>query len=307
MTTGRFFRSPARLAFALALALAVSWSAPAAEAAGNASAPRVKIQRRYKAPKQRTAGDRLDQTKYDNYKKAALAILKKFPPRTHFILGVGRSPVGPVSFLKDLSLRTRPKSGDMSPLAASIPASGLGSAADPASYDEYFRHFEKFLPKDVLEGRRKVVLIDWVINGGSVRNFKTILEAYWAKKGVQGEVIMSGFWNSTEHADFDYVGKAADFGMNVSDGGGVAEFQGPHNIGPTGGTVEDLKENDAHVPFREKLRNSMQDDQDLDRTLRREFKDLLAEPRPARKPAHGRQTPPSRRKTAGQKSATGTR
>ena len=299
MTTGRFLRFPARLALALALAFAVSWSAPAAEAAGAAN-PRVKVTRRYKAPRLRTTGDRLEQAKYDNYKKAALAILKKFPPRTHFIIGVGRSPVGPVSFLKDLSLRARPRSGDISGLAASVPASGLGTTPDVADYPEYFRHFEKFLPKDVLQGRRKVVLIDWVIGGGSVRNFKTILEAYWAEKGVQGEVILSGFWNSTEHADFDFVGKAADFGMNVSDGGGIAEFQGPHNISPSGGTVEDLKANEAHVPFRRKLRNSMEDDLALDRTLRRDFKDILVAPPRRRRPAHRRPTPASRRKPAEQ-------
>jgi hypothetical protein len=255
-----------RAAIALAIALATFSSAPIAQAtqrgtpaakraaAAKRGAPDVKVTRRYKPPSKRSKAAALSATKYANYKKAGLALLRKYSPETHFILGVGRSPVGPVSFLKELTIRGKPVSGDISSLAASVPASSLKSEVDQDRHAEFFRHFERFLPKDVLQGKRKVVLIDWVIGGSSVKNFKTVLEAYYKSKGIKNEVILSGFWHSTELADFDFVGKASD----------------------QGGRVQDLKPNAAHVTFRQGMRRSMQEDKDLDQILRTEFKHLLA-------------------------------
>jgi hypothetical protein len=278
-----------RAAIALAIALATFSSAPIAQAtqrgtpaakraaAAKRGAPDVKVTRRYKPPSKRSKAAALSATKYANYKKAGLALLRKYSPETHFILGVGRSPVGPVSFLKELTIRGKPVSGDISSLAASVPASSLKSEVDQDRHAEFFRHFERFLPKDVLQGKRKVVLIDWVIGGSSVKNFKTVLEAYYKSKGIKNEVILSGFWHSTELADFDFVGKASDYGMNVSDGDGNAEFDGSHVISnDQGGRVQDLKPNAAHVTFRQGMRRSMQEDKDLDQILRTEFKHLLA-------------------------------
>ena len=315
-----------RSSIALAIALAFFSTTPAAQATqrgtattkrGTATtkrapkrvkthAPEVKITRRYRPPSKRSKSAALEASKYANYKKSGLALLRKFSPETHFILGVGRSPVGPVSFLKELTIRGKPVSGDISSLAASVPASSLKSEVDQDRYDEFFRHFERFLPKDVLQGKRKVVLIDWVIGGKSVKNFKTVLEAYYKRKGIKNEVILSGFWHNsynststtwdgTDPTDWDFVGKASDYGMNVSDGDGKAEFDGQHIISNNqGGRVQDLKPNANHVTFRQGLRRSMQEDRELDTLLRTEFKHLLKTPEPRRTtrrraaPANGR-------------------
>src|SRR5690606_5135037 len=61
------------------------------------------------------------------------------------------------------------------------------------TFREYYRHFEAFLPPDVLAGERAVVLIDNLQTGASVEHLARILEAYYADRGVAGTVIRSGF------------------------------------------------------------------------------------------------------------------
>ena len=130
---------------------------------------------------------------YRAVRDAGLALLRKFPPTEHYIVGVGRSPTMVIGFLKALSLDGEPDSFDVPAIATTIPASGLKREVAPAAYAEYYRHFERFLPADVRRGERTVVLVDSLYTGSSVRRLATILEAYWRSRRVHGKVILSGF------------------------------------------------------------------------------------------------------------------
>jgi hypothetical protein len=138
----------------------------------------------------------LSQAQYDVLKYAAKEVLKRFPPKDHYYIGIGRSPSFLVAMLQNLT------SDEVSSeeVAMNFPASGLhdGGAHDDASY---FRHLDALVPKEVLTGNRTIVLLDRsrpfngnaASGGASLQMMKGILERYLAQKGSKVKVAAAGF------------------------------------------------------------------------------------------------------------------
>src|SRR5690606_13737753 len=102
-----------------------------------AEAGRPRLVRRYQparheAPLLRT---------YAGARDAGLALLARFPPATHHIVGVGRSPAPVIAVLRALSSRQAPSAGDHTVVASTLPASGLKAPVPVDQYPAYFRHF----------------------------------------------------------------------------------------------------------------------------------------------------------------------
>src|SRR5690606_30505677 len=191
----------------------------------------------------------------------------------------GRSPTLVVGFLKTLSHDGGPSSRDVTPIASTIPAGGLDVMPAHITFREYYRHFEAFLPPDVLAGERAVVLIDNLQTGASVEHLARILEAYYADRGVAGTVIRSGFHQAGAPFGFVSLPAARYEAALRSDGDGVAEFS-RHRIwfdrSRGERKLEDLSANPRHGKARDELAGHMAREATLDRTLRTRFPDLVA-------------------------------
>jgi hypothetical protein len=206
----------------------------------------------------------LDEGHYKSVRDAALAMMKRFPPANHFYLSLGRSPVSIHSFLKGLD----------PDITATFPASDLRLGINAAHHGEYFKHFERYIPADVLRGYRgDIVLFDRSHDrqGSSLARLKPLLEQYLASKGYKTKVIALGFagqgplqagveFQSTQAFPrvFLYF-NGADHDENV------ATYVGHHTIGTH--AVEQLQFNPQHDTFQNEMNRRMAADPELDQIL----------------------------------------
>ena len=137
----------------------------------------------------------LSQQQYDQLKYVGTEMLKRFPPSTHYYVGLGRSPASVISMIQNLA--ADPSAPEK--LAMNFPASGVhdGGVHDDASY---FRHLDALLPKEVVSGKRSIVLLDRSrpyggqhSGGESLYLFKQILERYLTARGSSVKVEALGF------------------------------------------------------------------------------------------------------------------
>jgi hypothetical protein len=206
----------------------------------------------------------LDQGHYESVRDAALAMMKRYPPKNHFYVSLGRSPVSIYSFLRGLD-------PDMT---STFPASDLKYGINAAHHEWYFKHFEKYIPDDVLRGERgDIVIFDRSHNnsGSSLAALKPVLEKYLAQKGYKTKVIALGFaavgplqagveFQSTEKFPrvFLYF-NGADHDENV------ATYVGHHTIGQH--AVDQLQPNPQHEHFQNEMNRRIAADQKLDEIL----------------------------------------
>jgi hypothetical protein len=264
-------------AVALGLASAGAGLAPVqpAHAQRPVAASKVRLKRvldRSREPERERARGRFGDKSYDGVRRAALDLMRTFSPEQHFFLGVGRSPVRVIAFLKTLSEQGEASMEEGTTLAASLPASGIKDGIPDRHLPEVYRHFDRFLPEDVQRGERAVVLIDTVSSGASVNVIATALESYFAQKGVSGKVIRSGFGTEKLRGFkvFDYYQYPSAV---ATDGGGKAEYE-PHELA-AGATLEQLRPNPEHGTIRYLLLAHMRSDTELDTALSTEFQRLL--------------------------------
>lgn len=111
-------------------------------------------------------------------------ITHRFPPDQYYYVGVGRSPTPIIALLQELGLD-----------ALNLPLTQLNSHAanvdrrfpagfeplKPREQERLFEHFERFLPTpQQLKGRR-ILLIDYTINGFGLRNARSYLRLFAEK------------------------------------------------------------------------------------------------------------------------------
>ena len=123
---------------------------------------------------------------YEDVRDAALAMMAKYPPSSHYYLALGRSPVSIYTFLRALS----PK------ITSTFPASDLRLGISEEHHGAYFDHFAKYIPREVLEGKRGDIVIydrSHDHSGSSLALLKPLLEQFLKKKGYQTKVIALGF------------------------------------------------------------------------------------------------------------------
>jgi hypothetical protein len=223
----------------------------------------------------------LSQTQYDQLKFVATEVLRRFPPKDNYYIGIGRSPSAIISMFQNLT------SDKVSPeeVAMNFPASGLhdGGQHDDASY---FRHFDQLLPKEVVQGKRTIVLIDRsrpfqgnaASGGASLHVFKQILQRYLAHKGSQAQVEAVGFSYGQlnpafglKHIAFDMNTRPELERISMPYYEAVAEWP-QHRIGPNVGIPQRRQEYTAYkTQMRERMMRDAQLDEFLDKNVRSEL------------------------------------
>src|SRR5262249_31672429 len=91
----------------------------------------------------------LDDTHYTSIRDGALAMMQRYPPGQNWYLSLGRSAVSMFTFLKALDPN----------ITATFPASDLRFGINANTEPEFFKHFEKYIPADVLKGERGSIVI----------------------------------------------------------------------------------------------------------------------------------------------------
>jgi hypothetical protein len=206
----------------------------------------------------------LDIQHYTNVRDAALAMLKKYPPANHFYVSLGRSPVSLYTFLHALDPN----------MTTTFPASDLKFGITEENHAAYFRHFEKYIPKDVLQGKRgDIVVFDRSHNqsGSSLAALKPVLEKYLKKMGYKTKVVMLGFAGAGPLQSGVHFISTAKFpnlfryfsGRDEDEN--VATYVDHHTIGEHG--VNQLTKNKQHPKFEKAMMLRMTEDATLDKAL----------------------------------------
>jgi hypothetical protein len=206
----------------------------------------------------------LDEGHYKSVRDGALAMMKRYPPKNHYYIALGRSPVSIFSFLTGLDPE----------MTSTFPASDLRLGINPAHHGEYFKHFERYIPEDVLRGERgDIVLFDRSHDhsGSSLARLKPVLEKYLAQKGYKTKVIALGFAaQGPLQPGIEFQSTAAFprvflyFNGNDHDEN-VATYVGHHTIGTH--PVGQLQANPQHTTFQTEMNRRIAADPELDKIL----------------------------------------
>jgi hypothetical protein len=217
----------------------------------------------------------LDQNHYNDIREMGLALLRRYKPDEHFFIAVGRSPSSLAAFLTELNPN----------MVMTFPASDLRIGVQPAWKPQFFDHFEKLIPDDVLRGERTIVLFDRSHDrsGTSLSVMKTFLEEYLRQKnGKAVPVKAAGLANQGPLvAGVDHVSTAGHphtfqyFGGNDHDEV-FAAFKEKHQIGVE--PMQNILENQSWYQLRNAVKQRMAHDDVLDHALKNEFGDRLGEP-----------------------------
>ena len=209
--------------------------------------------------------EHLDEAHYTSVRDAALTMMERYPPKNHFYVSLGRSPVALYTFLRSLD----PK------MTVTFPASDLRLGINPAHHVEYFKHFEKYIPADVLRGERgDIVLFDRSHDqsGTSLQRLKPLLEQYIAQKGYKTKVVAVGFAGQgplvagVEHISTASFPKLFLYYNGADHDENVATYVGKHTIGAH--AVGDLTANPQFPIFEKQMQRRMETDKKLDDALR---------------------------------------
>jgi hypothetical protein len=121
---------------------------------------------------------------YADLRDGAIEVLERFPPDTHYYVGIGRSPTPVIALLQNLN----------SEIASTIPVSGLKVRNDeattppPITLDAaWTQHLAHFLPDSRLaeleRSGRGIVVLDRATTGASVTLMANLIRRYVAQRG----------------------------------------------------------------------------------------------------------------------------
>ncbi|MBK9069735.1 MAG: hypothetical protein IPL79_01805 [Myxococcales bacterium] len=188
---------------------------------------------------------------YTQLRGDAEAVMTQLPPKTHYYIGVGRSPTALVTFLSLVAPDN----------AVSFPSSGLRGGIAPQDIAEFDRHIEALIPPEAFTSGKTIVLMDTVSGGGSLRAMRDRLAAYSLKKyGKPATISLLGLGGTAD--GITHVVKSTGFLSAGKDD--IAPYIGEHQIGRN--TLEQLpaKRNPKHADFRSALAQRMMRDDVLD-------------------------------------------
>lgn len=126
---------------------------------------------------------------YESFRDLTRAIAKKIDTKRSFVVGIGRGPTPVIAILQEWV----PGSAANVPFSAPATASGEILPYDPSRhFDEMKALIEDFLPPEVLSGRRKIAVLDEIIEGGSLHFFASALKDYFHRRGLSPELVAVG-------------------------------------------------------------------------------------------------------------------
>jgi hypothetical protein len=219
-------------------------------------------------------GSHLDANQYQQIRDASIALMTKFPPKEYFYVGVGRSPAPIIAFLENLAVR-----GD--DVAINFPASGVRSHDPMQHKDAYYAYFDALLPRSVIKGQRKILLIDRAgvysqgpngrAGGSSLVKVRQVLQAYLKDRSSSASVeAMAYAPYPLQSADVHRIDTAPfreveAFGSQLHGALGVAydEIARHPENDITQSAIGQLQRNPAYDTYRAKTWERMQADPTL--------------------------------------------
>ena len=216
----------------------------------------------------------LDSKHYGDVRDVALKLLRRYDPRKHFFIAVGRSPTALATFLAELNPN----------IVMTFPASDLRLGVQAEWKTEFFDHFEKLIPEDVLQGKRQIVLFDRSHDrsGSSLAALKKLLEQYLAKKqgrsvrvDAVGLAKVGPLVGGVSHLNTSRYPHVFQYFQGADHDELFAPFKDKHRIGTE--ALDDVNPNPNHARLRDALRERMAGDETLRDALRKDFADLLDE------------------------------
>lgn len=128
----------------------------------------------------------LSQQQYEDIRNGTVEILRRYPPKKYFYVPVGRSPTAPAAFFEILA-------AEGTELSATVAASNLRDTEIAGKEAAWFAHLDQFLPKEVLTGNQKILLVDRSSTGATLVKTKAIFEQYLAARGSKTKVDAIAF------------------------------------------------------------------------------------------------------------------
>jgi hypothetical protein len=135
------------------------------------------------------------------YLSSLAQIESEYPPHSHVVLGLGRSPW---IWIEGLRMR-HPNAGS----AFHLPLSGFrhtpGEGAMTAEMEQLlFLYFDEVIPSADVVGRRKIVVLDYTVKkGASVLSAATFLRRYLQQRGRRTEVIAAALSDQLQIRSLD--------------------------------------------------------------------------------------------------------
>ncbi len=129
---------------------------------------------------------------YEAIRDLSLQMLRKFPEKSHFYVGLGRSPTPIVGFLQAFSAAGAPIQ------AMNLPWSTTretlkNNPLSPDAEADLFKHFERVLPSaERLQGKTLLVM-DFSVSGMSLFSAHDYLSKYFKLKGISAQVKILAF------------------------------------------------------------------------------------------------------------------
>jgi hypothetical protein len=217
----------------------------------------------------------LDGKHYRDVRAMALKLMKKYDPRDHYYVAVGRSPTALATFLSELNPN----------MVMTFPASDLRLGVQAGWKEEFFDHFQQLIPDDVLRGERTIVLFDRSRDrsGTSLAALKRLLEEYLAKTNQKrvrvkavGMAAVGPLAAGVEHMSTSRHPNVFQYFQGVDHDESFAPFKEKHRIGME--AMEDIQANPNYARLRAAMRARMARDASLREALSDDFGDMLGEP-----------------------------
>ena len=136
----------------------------------------------------------LSRRRYEDIRDGSLELLRQYPPRRYYYLTLGRSPTPIAAFLENLGADH-----------TNLPVSGLRKAQVAGNEVAWFAHFDRFLPKEALEGSRTLLLIDRSTTGATLLKAQSILQAYLLKRRLQVQVDVVAFARQVKQVPLRFI------------------------------------------------------------------------------------------------------
>ena len=233
----------------------------------------------------RITGDTyVSRSEYRDLASGVMELLRRYPPNKYFFVGLGRDPAPVIAFLQNLGEKN---------VAVNLPGtSNIQWASAGITDADVARHIEAAIPKNILAGERRIVILDVTSSGKTPAVFGPYLDKYLQKRGNKIKPVRLAFswtnvkqghygkalsdWiDTTKWADFAnyYGGKYEGHWTPQSGGAGIAEHQ-RHSMTP--GAIPPTQTSPNYAEFRGAVLARMKQDPVLDRFLVTHVRDALA-------------------------------
>jgi hypothetical protein len=126
----------------------------------------------------------VSQDEYRDLRDGTMELLRRYPPDTHFFVGLGRDPAPIIAFLQNLGEKD---------LAVNLPGTSSTGWDRVVPDADAARYIEAAIPPAILTGKRTIVLVDVTSTGKTPAAFGPYLDRYLAARGNPKKSVRLAF------------------------------------------------------------------------------------------------------------------